>query len=136
MKTAKEIQGDFYTIISKSSLAKAVNGGVYRQGFRPYNSQLEDIVIIFTAGQNGRYQSGVITVHIYVPDIVLSDGVYYENGARTLVLERAAQKWYESFQSTSDDYHLRLYNTITTEADETNNQHFVVLQFTYKLFID
>ena len=134
-KTAKDIQTDFYTLLKDSDLAAMVNGIVYRDGFRPRDSKKEDIVIIYSAGEDdGEIQSGIVTLNIYVPDILpCKNGTMVENAARTAKIERAAQEWYESIRGVMPEYILRLYNTIHTTADEDINQHFVVVQVKYRL---
>ena len=134
-KTAKDIQTDFYTLLKDSDLAAMVNGIVYRDGFRPRDSKKEDIVIIYSAGEDdGEIQSGIVALNIYVPDILLyKNGTMVENAARTAKIERAAQEWYESIRGVMPEYIFRLYNTIHTTADEDINQHFVVVQVKYRL---
>ena len=134
-KTAKDIQTDFYTLLKDSDLAAMVNGIVYRDGFRPRDSKKEDIVIIYSAGEDdGEIQSGIVTINIYVPDILpYKNGTMVENAARTAKIERAAQEWYESIRGVMPEYIFRLYNTIHTTADEDINQHFVVVQVKYRL---
>lgn len=134
-KTAKDIQTDFYTLLKDSDLAAMVNGIVYRDGFRPRDSKKEDIVIIYSAGEDdGEIQSGIVTLNIYVPDILpYKNGTMVENAARTAKIERAAQEWYESIRGVMPEYIFRLYNTIHTTADEDINQHFVVVQVKYRL---
>lgn len=134
-KTAKDIQTDFYTLLKDSDLAAMVNGIVYRDGFRPRDSKKEDIVIIYSAGEDdGEIQSGIVTLNIYVPDILpYKNGTMVENAARTAKIERAAQEWYESIRGVMPEYIFRLCNTIHTTADEDINQHFVVVQVKYRL---
>ena len=134
-KTAKDIQTDFYTLLKDSDLAAMVNGIVYRDGFRPRDSKKEDIVIIYSAGEDdGEIQSGIVTLNIYVPDILpYKNGTMVENAARTAKIERAAQEWYESIRGVMPEYIFRLYNTIHTTADEDINQHLVVVQVKYRL---
>lgn len=134
-KTAKDIQTDFYTLLKDSDLAAMVNGIVYRDGFRPRDSKKEDIVIIYSAGEDdGEIQSGIVALNIYVPDILpYKNGTMVENAARTAKIERAAQEWYESIRGVMPEYIFRLYNTIHTTADEDINQHFVVVQVKYRL---
>ena len=134
-KTAKDIQTDFYTLLKDSDLAAMVNGIVYRDGFRPRDSKKEDIVIIYSVGEDdGEIQSGIVTLNIYVPDILpYKNGTMVENAARTAKIERAAQEWYESIRGVMPEYIFRLYNTIHTTADEDINQHFVVVQVKYRL---
>ncbi len=134
VKTAKDIQTDFLSLLKDSSLASVVNGSIYRDGLRPRDSKKEDIVIIYSAGEdNGDIQSGIVTLNIYVPDITpYKNGTMVENAARTAKIERAAQEWFEFAKGAAQGYLLRLYNTIHTSADEDINQHFVVVQVKYR----
>lgn len=67
-KTSKQIQGDIYRLLMDSTLHEQITGEVYRKGMRPRDSRKEDAVVIFTAGLADQIQTGVVTVHIYVPD--------------------------------------------------------------------
>jgi len=135
-KTAKDIQGDIVALLKGSVLGQAISGDVYRKGYRPRNSRLEDAVVIFTAGLPSQVQTGVVTVHVYVPDIDLG-GVFVENGHRTAVLERLAQGWVEnSLSCRASGYKFTLQATITTEPDTEIQQHFVVVMLRYEYFGD
>ena len=135
-KTAAEIEADFYTLIKGSSLEEAVTGTVYYDEIRPRDSEKEDIVIMGSSGEDGQTQIGVVTIHIYVPDIMSNnDGLMYPNRGRIKKLERAAQDWFESIKGALLGYSFRLYHTIHITADEENiNQHYVVIQIKYKLY--
>ena len=135
MKTAKDIQGDILTLLRRSSVADLISGGVYRAGYRPRDSRLEDAVVIFTAGLPKQIQTGVVTVHIYVPDITL-DGVQVEDGARTAALERALQDWAESLTPAVSPYKFSLQATVSTEDAPDIGQHFVVAMLRYEYFGD
>lgn len=134
-KTAKDIQTDFFSLLKGSNLASMVNGSIYRDGLRPRDSKKEDIVIIYSAGEDdGEIQSGIVTLNIYVPDITpYKNGTMVENAARTAKIERAAQEWFDAAKTATSEYIFRLYNTIHTSADEDINQHFVVVQVRYRL---
>ena len=133
-KTGKEIQDDFYQMLVGSSLASAVSGQVYKNGYRPRDSKAEDVIVIFTTGFTDQIQSGVVTLNIYVPDVDPYDnGVLVEDGARTLAIEKAAAAWVETVAG-STEYRLRLQRTITTEYEEQIHQHFVVVQLRYDYF--
>lgn len=135
--TAKEIQTFFFDLIKASPLATAVTGSVYRHGLRPRDSRLEDITVSFVSGLANQMQTGVIAICIFVPDIdPYGNGVFVENGARTQVLERAAQDWLDSNPADSTDYSLRLQDTITTIEDAEIHQHFVSVMLHYNLFTD
>ena len=83
-KTSKQIQGDIYNLLKGSALCSMISGDVYRSGYRPRDSRLEDAVVIFTTGLPDQIQTGVVTVNIYVPDIdPYQNGVLVEDGERT-----------------------------------------------------
>ncbi len=135
MKTAKDIQGDIITLLRGSGVESLISGDIYRAGYRPRDSRLEDAVVIFTAGLPTQIQTGVVTVHIYVPDITL-DGVQVEDGARTAVLERALQEWAESLTPAVSPYKFSLQATVSTEDAPDIGQHFVVAMLRYEYFGD
>ena len=126
-KTGHEIQGDILGLLKSSTLASAISGGVYRAGYRPRDSRLEDAVVIFTAGLPTQVQTGV------VPDIELN-GVWVEDGARAEVLEAAAQAWADSLTCAVSDYKFAVQQTVTTEAAPEIQQHFVVVMLRYEYF--
>lgn len=135
MKTAKDIQTDVIKLLKEvGELSKSVNGGIYRNGYRPRDSRNEDIIVAFTAGTTGEIEEGVITINIYVPDIdPYNNGVFVEDGARCDEIEQIASEWVEALKGVSP-YLLRLQQTIYTEPEEEINQHFIVLKLTYKVF--
>ncbi|MDR0207342.1 MAG: hypothetical protein LBI45_08825 [Bacteroidales bacterium] len=134
MKTAKQIQSDIIELLKDSELSNAVNGKIYRFGYRPRNSQAEDIIVIFTAGFAEQIQTGIVTINIYIPDIEnVDNGVMLENGRRGGELEIAACNWVESLTADKSDYKFSLQQTVYTEAEPEINQHFVVVKLKYEL---
>ena len=135
IKTGTQIQGDIYRLLKESTLEGMLTGGIYRSGYRPRSSRLEDAVVIFTAGQPDQLQTGVVTVNVYVPDIdPYKNGVLVMDGARVETLEKALQEWVESLTCSVSNYKLQLKQTICTEADEDINQHFIVVKLKYTYF--
>lgn len=67
-KTGDEIELDVFNIITNSQLAKEIKGNVYREGTRDLNPMEEDIIVSFLTGLDGQFQTGSVTVNIYVPD--------------------------------------------------------------------
>lgn len=65
-KTGKQVQGDIYRLFKGSTLYTMISGDVYRNGYRPRDSRLEDAVVTFTAGLPDQIQTGVVTVNIFV----------------------------------------------------------------------
>lgn len=133
-KTAKEVQSAVIALLKDSKLASSVSGGIYRRGYRPHDSQLEDIIVIYTTGFPAEIESGVITINIYVPDIALQADYYVENGQRTAEIERAAADWFSSLTVASSEYRFRLRQTIYTIAEPAIRQHFVVLSLGYERY--
>lgn len=136
MKTASQIQGDIYQLIkADTALCAEISGDVYRDGYRPRDSRLEDIIVSFTAGEVGEIDRGTVTINIYVPDIdPFGNGVMVEDGARTATLEASAARWVESLTADKSNYLFKLAQTIYTENDADIKQHFVVISLRYKYY--
>ena len=136
-KTGKQVQGDVYELLKDSTLFSMISGGVYRGGYRPRDSKLEDAVVIFTAGMSDQIQTGVVTINIFVPDIdPYENGVLVEDGERTEVIERLAADWVDSLSANISCYRFKLMQTIYTEEESEINQHFVVVKLAYRYFGD
>lgn len=134
-KTGKQVQGDIYRLFKGSTLYTMISGDVYRNGYRPRDSRLEDAVVTFTAGLPDQIQTGVVTVNIFVSDIDPYDnGVLVEDGRRTEELERLAQAWVDSLTAAVSCYKFKLMQTIYTEEEAEINQHFIVVKLAYEYF--
>lgn len=134
-KTSKQVQGDIYQLLKDSTLYTLISGEVYRQGYRPRDSRLEDAVVIFTTGIPNQIQTGVVTVNIFVPDIDPYDnGVWAEDGERTERVERLAQEWVDNLTTEVSCYKFKLQQTIYTEEESEIKQHFVVVKLKYEYY--
>lgn len=136
MKTASQIQGDIYNLLrADDALCSMISGSVYRDGYRPRDSRLEDVIVIFTAGEVGQIERGVVTVNIYVPDIdPYENGIFVQDGKRTAELEQVAAMWVQSLTADRTNYKFRLQQTIYTEAEPDIHQHFVVVSLHYEYY--
>lgn len=135
-KTGKQIQNDVLALLKSGSLPSLISGKVYRRGYRPRDSKLEDAIVIFTTGLPGQIETGVVTINIYVPDIdPYQNGVLVEDGQRCEQLEMVAAEWVESLTTAVSNYRFRLQQTIYTEEEPDINQHFVVVKLKYE-YID
>lgn len=134
MKTASQIQGDIYDLLRADDiLCSMISGDIYREGYRPRDSKKEDVVVIFTTGQTGQIERGVVTVNIYVPDIKpFKNGVLVQDGKRTAELEQVAMMWVESLTAERTNYRFRLQQTIYTEAEPDIHQHYIVVSLRYE----
>lgn len=133
MLTAHKVQTDIMALLAGSELCMELSGDVYRQGYRPRDSRLEDIVVTFVAGTPAQVERGAVTLNIFVPDITPYDnGVYVEDGSRTSHIEELADRWVKSLTATRTNYKFNLLRTISTDNDEAIHQHFVVVQLEYR----
>lgn len=138
-KTAKQIQGDIIALLDGSDLVKSLSGSVYRgtpeSSYRPRDSKLEDLIVIFTEGTPEQIEYGTVTLNIYVPDIdPFDDGVLVEDGQRTEELERAADNWVDSLTCDRSCYKFKLRQTIHTQYNSDLHQHFVVVKLGYEFY--
>lgn len=136
MKTAKEIQEDVIDLLRGSTLREQVTGGVYPGGLRPRDSRREDIEVIFTLGNPGQIESGVVTINVFCPDVPegFTPGAKVENAKRTREIERLLAQWVETLTpATTGGYLFTPANTILTLPEEETDQHFtsVKLKFRY-----
>lgn len=133
MLTAHKVQTDIMALLADSELCAEVSGKVYRAGYRPRDSRLEDIVVTFVTGTPSQVERGAVTLNIYVPDITpYDDGVYVEDGHRTSLIEELADRWVQSLPTSRANYKFNLLRTISTDNDEAIHQHFVVVQLEYR----
>lgn len=133
MLTAHKVQTDIMALLADSELCAEVSGKVYRAGYRPRDSRLEDIIVTFVTGTPSQVERGAVTLNIYVPDITpYNDGIYVEDGHRTSLIEELADRWVQSLTTSRANYKFTLLRTISTDNDEAIHQHFVVVQLEYR----
>jgi len=140
-KTGKEIEGDILALLRNSYIvagrgtASGIGGGVYRDGLRPRDSVAEDMVVIFTTADAEQFQQGVVTVNIYVPDLLNRiNGVTAENGARCEEIERLAQDTVDWLKADKSEYLFSLERAIHTTRDHEISQSFIVVPLRFKRF--
>lgn len=69
IKSGDQIEYDFYILIEKSSLKDFVRGSIYRDEARPHNAITEDVEITFKVADGAQFQSGEVSINVYVPHI-------------------------------------------------------------------
>lgn len=133
MLTATTVQTDIMMMLRRGDLIAKISGEVYRNGCRPRDSRMEDIVVTFVTGTSGQIERGAVTLNIYVPDIIpYSDGAYVCDYARVAVIEQLADAWVRLLPSLRTNYKFKLLRTISTDNDEAIHQHFVTVQLEYQ----
>lgn len=131
-KTEKQIEKDVFRIIRDSELKAVIGGMVYRDGMRPKNATTEDIVVKFLTGIDGQEQSGVVLVHIYVPDIKSpsGDGELAPNITRIDLLEEKANSLLSSLEDT--EYLFEKDGTPRSYPAEGIDQQFINVRIKYR----
>ncbi len=131
-KTEKQIERDIYRIIRDSELKASINGAVYRDGMRPKNATTEDIVVKFLTGIDGQEQSGIVLVHIYIPNIKspLGDGELVPNIARIDLLEEKVNSLLTSLEDA--EYLIEKDETPKCYPAEGIEQYFINVRLTYR----
>lgn len=130
-KTGDEVELDVFNIIKESPLAKEVAGIVYREGTRPLDSKGEDIVVSFLTGLPGQFQTGVVNVNIYVPNIDNGSGVLIKDAGRCRYLGRKAEEVVSSLKPS--DYKFYLGAMIQSYKAEKLDQYFVNVKIKFEL---
>ena len=126
---------DVIALLRGTELVGVIGGKVYREGTRPRDSVAEDCVVIFTTADAEQFQSGVVTLNIYVPDLIIgNDGVRLVDSARCEAIEGAAQSTVESLVASVSNYKFKLRDAIHTQRDEDINQSFVVVRLGFKYY--
>ena len=131
-KTEKQIEKDVFRIIRDSELKAVIGGVVYRDGMRPKNATTEDIVVKFLTGIDGQEQSGIVLVHIYVPNIKSpsGDGELVPNITRIDLLEEKANSLLSSLEDT--EYLLEKDETPRSYPAEGIEQYFINVRLKYR----
>lgn len=124
-------------MMRQTSLSGSVNGQLYRAGTRPRGSEKEDITVAFTTADAEQFQTGVVTVNVFVPDLagVMGDGTWMEDSARCETLEQIAKESIEEMKAMHSNYLLSLQNAIYTQREESIHQSIVVIRIRFK-YID
>lgn len=131
-KTEKQIEKDVFRIIRDSELKAVIDGVVYRDGMRPKDAKTEDIVVKFLTGLDGQEQSGIVLVHIYVPNIKSpsGDGELVPNITRIDLLEEKANSLLSSLEDT--EYLFEKDETPRSYPAEGIEQYFINVRLKYR----
>lgn len=129
MKTESQIERDFFTFI-KSALGTVIRGDVYRSEMRPANAVTEDAVVKFLAGTDTQIQSGIVLLHVYVPDIAWTDGRNVADKTRIGEIEESIIDFIRNNDDT--EYLIETdgtpYSTLNVEIE----QHLVVARLKFQ----
>ena len=130
-KTAKQIEKDVFRIMRDSELKNVIGGKFYRAGMRPKNAKTEDVVVKFLTGIDEQEQSGVVLVHVYVPNVQASnDGELVENITRVDELEELLNTTVANLED--GEYLFEKDGTPNSFPVEGIEQHFINMRLKYR----
>lgn len=130
MKTEQDIERDFYRFISESEIGHTIRGSIYRDGMRPTNAETEDLVIKFLEGTDAQFQSGIVVLNLYVPDIPIGDGRKSKDFKRISTLQNAVNSFFDS--GCGNEYDITKDATPKTLRNEDIEQHFIYVRIKFR----
>lgn len=132
-KTSEDIEADVYRILKESALKKAIGGQVLRDGRRKKGATTEDAVVKFLSGIDGQEQSGVVLIHIYVPDKAFSDdGELSKDTPRIRELQRVVNNVIANDFDSNTEYVFEKDGTPQSYPVEGIEQHFINVRLKYR----
>lgn len=129
-KTEMQIERDFYSYVKNSAFGKAIKGGIYRSEMRPSNATSEDMVVKFLAGLDEQFQTGVVIINTYVPDIITTDGRPVADKKRIGELQELIYAFVD--EADGSDYWISLDGTPQTMTNEDIGQNFIYTRLKFK----
>lgn len=131
IKTAIDIERDFFVSVKASALGAAIHGDVYYREMRPADAKTEDIIVKFLAGLDEQVQTGVIILNIYVADIAHgSNGRMVENRPRVAELMTLIRQYVEGFDNA--EYAINSGSTPKSVKAEGISQHIITARVNFK----
>lgn len=130
MKTEMQIERDFYTFIKTGTIGTAIHGDVYRSEMRPANAATEDAIVKFLSGYDAQIQSGIMLLHVYVPDIDTVDGRKVADKARIGEIEEIITDFVRDFDCA--EYLIETDMTPYATLNEEIGQHLVIARIKFQ----
>ena len=136
--TRGQIEDALYKLVKNSPLPAAVNGGLYKRGYRPAKSSKEDIVVSVKMGTAAQVQRGTALITVFVPWITNANGDDGRNITRCNEIEVMMQEFLSGLPVTASTRDIRWSQSdmIQTDDDEDINLSRVVAQLDFKIFTE
>lgn len=132
-KTTQDIEDDFYKALSQTELIKSVEGKLYKKGMRPMDSKKEDVTLIVTTLDSAQYQTGVVTLLIYVNGTDLYQSQTVPDKKRIKTLSRAAVDVLDELKPIMKDYDgLSFFQAVTNDYDVKTEQYFISAKIMFR----
>lgn len=130
MKTEMQIERDFFTFIKNGTIGNSIRGNVYRSEMRPANAVSEDAIVKFLSGYDAQIQSGIILLHVYVPDLNMNDGRTVADKTRIGEIEKIITDFVRDFDSA--EYLIETDMTPYATLNEEIGQHLVIARISFQ----
>lgn len=130
MKTEQDIERDFYRFVSESEIGRTIRGSIYRDGMRPANADTEDLVVKFLEGTDAQFQSGIMVLNLYVPDITMGKGRKSKDFKRIAELQNAINSFFDV--GCGNEYEITKDATPKTLRNEDIGQHFIYVRIKFR----
>ena len=130
MKTEMQIERDFFALIKNGTIGQAIHGDVYRSEMRPDNAETEDAIVKYLSGYDAQIQSGIMLLHIYVPDICTADGRKVADKVRIGQIEEIILDFVRDFDST--EYLIETDMSPYATLNEEIGQHLVITRIKFQ----
>ncbi|MGM9810960.1 MAG: hypothetical protein ACI30J_08875 [Paludibacteraceae bacterium] len=131
--TCDELETLLYERVKKACLP--ISGQVYYRGMRPIQNEQdehkEDCVVSVLTGTGGEVAKGSCLVNVYVPDILVSSGLYLKNRERCSEISEVLDTLPEVLRKECPVYFTRS-EMILTESVPDLREHFVSLKMDFK----
>lgn len=132
-KTTQDIEDDFYKALLQTELIKSVEGKLYKKGMRPVDSKKEDVTLIVTTLDSAQYQTGVVTLLIYVNGTDLYQSQTVPDKKRIKTLSRAAVDVLDELKPIMKDYDgLSFFQAVTNDYDVETEQYFISAKIMFR----
>ena len=139
INAAKHIERDLWAYLNGSTLKTSqykISGDIYRGENRPDGrTAYEDVVVKYLSGYDEQFQTGIVIVNIYVPDIAVNG--YKRKLANTKRIEKLSEMLTTYIEDNYDaEYGWYVEETPQIlDADEIG-QHFVNARVRFRRFTD
>lgn len=132
-KTTQDIEDDFYKALLQTELIKSVEGKLYKKGMRPIDSKKEDVTLIVTTLDSAQYQTGIVTLLIYVNGTDLYQSQTVPDKKRIKTLSRAAVDALDELKPIMKDYDgLSFFQAVTNDYDVETEQYFISAKIMFR----
>ncbi|EJX05268.1 hypothetical protein EVA_06624 [gut metagenome] len=131
-RTTQQIELEMYAALD-AFLKGKINGNFFLEGCRPHDSENEDAVIGVSTATAEQVQEGRARLRIYVKDIDAGTGNNVPDKGRLAALAELSEGALQALSKANADYWFELKKAPETIEVPGANQHFVNIEFDFKI---